>query len=129
MRIPSVPISWGELIDKITILEIKQQRILAPMPARNVKNELQLLAKTAELVLKTNLAAQKLKKQLFDINLKLWEIEDKIRRKEADGAFDNEFISLARSIYKTNDQRASIKRDLNVLLGSALFEEKLYLTH
>jgi hypothetical protein len=121
-----VPVSWGELIDKITILEIKAARLTSVTALQNVRNELaQLTEKTLPL---GDMAVQvaPLKADLTRVNEALWEIEDKIRDKEAAKAFDAEFIELARSVYVTNDKRAALKRLINQLLASELVEEKGY---
>ena len=123
---PHVPVSWGELIDKITILEIKAARLTSATALQNVRNELaQLTEKTLPL---GDMAQQvaPLKADLTRVNEALWEIEDKIRDKEAAKAFDAAFIELARSVYVTNDQRAALKRRINQLLASELVEEKGY---
>ena len=123
---PHVPVSWGELIDKITILEIKAARLTSATALQNVRNELaQLTEKTLPL---GDMAPQvaPLKADLTRVNEALWEIEDKIRDKEAAKAFDAEFIELARSVYVTNDKRAALKRQINQLLASELVEEKGY---
>lgn len=121
-----VPVSPGEMIDKITILEIKSERIADPAKLENVRRELDLLQATwAE----SPYAAQDIRADqaaLKRVNEKLWEIEDAIRDKERAGAFDAEFIELARSVYFTNDDRAAIKRRINDALGSELVEEKSY---
>ena len=124
MSLVHVPISHGELLDKITILQIKSERIADPAKLVNVRNELELLEQTwrdagAE-------GVDDLRQQLKSINEKLWVIEDDIRDKEAAKAFDEQFIELARSVYFTNDQRAAIKKEVNVRLGSDLVEEKSY---
>jgi|SRR6476620_888770 len=125
MKTPEVPLSWGELIDKITILEIKAVRLKNPAALANVNKELSLLAARAELAMQSpDLPA--LKKQLTQVNEMLWEIEDKIRAKEAAQEFDAGFIALARSVYQRNDERAAIKRKINTLLSSELIEEKSY---
>jgi hypothetical protein len=122
----NVEISVGEFLDKITILEIKSERIQDPEKLRNVKKELDLLRKTwADSPLSKSDVTPHLD-ALKKVNEVLWDIEDGIRRKEADGSFDDEFIQLARSVYQTNDERAAIKRELNRLLGSKLVEEKSY---
>ena len=124
----SLPVSPGELLDKLTILEIKSERMMDAAKLVNVRHELELLRRTwAESPLAgCDVAA--LAGRLRQVNGALWEIEDRIRLKEADGAFDAEFIELARSIYRNNDLRAAIKRELNVALGSDLIEEKSYRT-
>jgi tetratricopeptide (TPR) repeat protein len=122
---PSVPVSWGELIDKITILEIKARKLSEASALANVRRELALLSATAG----SHFAAGdllRLKGDLAAVNEALWEIEDRIRGKEAARQFDEEFISLARSVYRQNDRRAAIKREINLLLASELVEEKSY---
>lgn len=123
---PHVPVSWGELIDKITILEIKAARLTSAAALQNVRRELdQLTEKTLALGDMAKEVAP-LKADLTRVNEALWEIEDKIRDKEAAKAFDAEFIELARSVYITNDKRAALKRQINQLLASELVEEKGY---
>jgi hypothetical protein len=121
-----VPISPGELIDKITILEIKSQRMTDATKLHNVRTELKLLSDTwlASPFSATDISAQWT--GLRDVNAQLWDIEDRIRDKERDGRFDAEFIELARAVYVTNDERAAIKKQINTKLGSALVEEKSY---
>ena len=120
---PRVPVSWGELIDKITILEIKAERLRTPAARANATRELILLR--AELTVPpAELAA--LQAELAVVNRRLWEVEDDIRRKEASQTFDAEFIALARAVYHSNDERSRIKRLINTLLGSELIEEKQY---
>lgn len=121
-----VPISPGELIDKITILQIKSDRMKDPAKLANVRTELELLQSTWQ---NSSLAAHDIREewaQLRRINEALWDIEDKIRDKERDQCFDREFIELARSVYITNDERAAVKRSINVKLGSKIIEEKSY---
>ena len=125
MKTPEVPVSWGELIDKITILEIKAARLKNPPAVANVKKELALLAAKAGAAPASG-EMTKLKAGLTKVNEALWEIEDKIREKEARQEFDPEFVELARSVYKRNDERAAIKRQINTLLSSDLMEEKSY---
>jgi len=121
-----VPISPGELIDKITILEIKSQRMTDAAKLHNVRTELTLLSETwqASPFSATDISAEWA--GLRDVNGKLWDIEDRIRDKERDGLFDVEFVELARAVYFTNDDRAAIKKQINTKLGSALVEEKSY---
>ena len=126
---PSIQVSWGELIDKITILEIKEQRLLSKQSVANVRSELAALMSVAECALAKRKDLVALKKQLKSINKTLWEIEDKIRAKEAAQSFDQEFIQLARSVYVTNDKRGDLKRRINVLLNSTLGEEKQYTSY
>ena len=121
-----VPISPGELIDKITILEIKSQRMTDAAKLHNVRTELSLLTDTwkASPYAATDIGAEWA--ALRDVNAKLWDIEDDIRDKERSGSFDAGFIELARAVYVTNDERAAIKKQINTRLGSALVEEKSY---
>jgi Family of unknown function (DUF6165) len=119
------PVSWGELIDKITILEIKAARIRSAAPLANVRTELNLLSQIAEKVA-SDASIQALKAALRAINQKLWDIEDSIREKERRQEFDEPFIQLARSVYTTNDERSRLKRRINFALGSKLIEEKSY---
>ena len=123
---PYVPVSWGELIDKITILEIKSIRITSATAFANVRLELNLLNEKASQLILSKPELLKLKQDLTLVNQALWEIEDKIRDKEAAADFGSEFIDLARSVYKTNDRRAAIKREINLRLKSKLMEEKSY---
>ena len=121
-----VPISPGELLDKITILRIKAARIGDAAKLANVKHELQLLEQTwrQSVPAGVNLAADE--QALEKVNAELWVIEDEIRDKELAKAFDARFIELARAVYITNDERAAIKKRINQTLGSALVEEKSY---
>ena len=123
---PSVPISWGELVDKITILEIKSELLSSASARQNAKNELARLAAIWEPVERENRNAAGLKVALKHTNKTLWQIEDQIHEKEAQKCFDDEFISLARAVYRTNDERARIKRQVNTLLKSEIIEEKQY---
>ena len=122
----SVPVSPGELVDKITILEIKAERITDEEKLQNVKTELELLVQVWETVSLDTEAILPLKETLKGINQTLWDIEDQIRIKESKQEFDQEFIDLARSVYVQNDQRAAAKKQINVLLGSKIKEEKSY---
>ena len=122
-----VPISPGELIDKITILEIKSARMTDAAKLHNVRTELALLNETwsaSQYSRSADIGAEWT--GLRDVNAQLWDIEDEIRAKERDGQFDARFIELARAVYVTNDERAAIKRRINTRLGSALVEEKSY---
>ena len=122
----SVPVSYGELIDKITILEIKSERIKDVAKLVNVRVELDLLNKTwgDAAVSRIDIGAER--GALRAVNEALWDIEDRIRVKEKAKAFDAEFVELARSVYIRNDERASVKRAINDKLGSTLVEEKSY---
>jgi hypothetical protein len=121
--IPHAPVSWGELIDKITILEIKCARLTSHSAIANAARELALLRDIAEPVLAET---RELSQRLKALNETLWEIEDKIRDKEAAKEFDAGFITLARSVYQTNDERGALKKEINLLLKSELSEEKSY---
>jgi hypothetical protein len=120
-----VPISFGELIDKITILEIKSARIAEAEKLANIRNELNLLT-TARARFPVSAEIEYLQAQLKQINEALWDIEDRIRHYERDKDFGSCFIELARTVYKTNDRRAAVKRQLNQLAGSSIIEEKSY---
>ena len=117
------PVSLGELIDKITILEIKQIH-MAGIKLKNVDKELKLLKNILQ---DTNLEIDiDLINNLKEANKNLWEIEDNIRIKERNQEFDKEFVELARSVYKENDKRAYIKKEINQKYNSELIEEKSY---
>ena len=122
----SVPVSFGELLDKIAILEIKSERIRDEAKLVNIRRELDALRATwaAHPASRVDIAA--LLVALKAVNERLWVIEDDIRIKEKAQAFDQEFIRLARSVYFENDERARIKKDINLALGSAYVEEKSY---
>ena len=122
-KIINVPISVGELIDKITILEIKKDK-LKNLKLKNILKELSFLR--AVLEKNSILIPDEIYFQLKSINLKLWDIEDKIRIKEKNKEFDNEFIELARSVYINNDRRAETKKELNIMFNSEIIEEKSY---
>lgn len=121
-----IPVAWGELIDKITILEIKTERIADPAKLANVRTELDTLAASRDASLEASDTLDRLTAALKQVNEALWQIEDDIRDCERDGDFGARFVELARSVYKTNDQRAALKRQINELLGSRLVEEKSY---
>ena len=125
----SVPVSPGELVDKITILEIKAERITDAEKLRNVNIELDLLTRTWEAASVEADEVLSLRETLKGINEALWDIEDQIRAKESSQEFDQEFIDLARSVYVQNDQRAAAKKQINVLLGSKIKEEKSYVEY
>jgi hypothetical protein len=122
----SVPISPGEMLDKITILRIKSQRMTDPQKLHNVRVELDALERTwqSSPYAGADIAAEVAALQA--VNERLWVIEDDIRDKERAQSFDAGFIALARSVYFENDERAAIKRRINVRLGSLLVEEKSY---
>ena len=123
----TVPVSIGEVVDKITILEIKSERLSDPARLENVREELKQLGVAfrsqfphADAELEGLIASLKA------VNTSLWEIEDDIRECERAKTFDEHFVELARAVYRTNDKRAALKRKINVLLGSQLIEEKSY---
>ncbi|MRX51893.1 hypothetical protein GI374_15995 [Paracoccus sp. S-4012] len=120
---PLAPVSWGELLDKIAILELKAVRIADPAARANVARELALLREVAAPARDAPGLAPLLA-GLAAVNAALWDIEDAIRAKEARAEFDAEFIRLARSVYLTNDRRSALKREVNRLLRSDLVEEK-----
>jgi len=121
-----VPISPGELIDKITILEIKAARMTDTAKVANVRVELDALQSTWQASAHAAHDIAQEWSELRHINEALWDIEDKIRDKEREQQFDDEFIELARAVYVTNDQRAAVKRTINTKLGSRFVEEKSY---
>jgi len=121
-----VPVSPGEVLDKITILEIKSERIRDQAKLVNVRKELELLSDTWSLSITEDETIRLLKARLKEVNEALWEIEDDIRDKERASEFDSEFIKLARAVYVTNDKRSEIKKELNLHLGSQIVEEKSY---
>ena len=126
MALISAPISYGELVDKVTILEIKSERIADPAKLANVRDELRLLTSLWEADSACAMDIDAERAELKRINEALWEIEDEIRVKEREQSFDARFIELARSVYRTNDRRAAVKRAINLKLGSRLVEEKSY---
>jgi hypothetical protein len=121
-----VPISPGELLDKITILRIKSQRMSDPAKMLNVRLELDLLQQTWATLGSATLQVAADERALQAVNELLWEIEDRIRDKEAARSFDQEFVELARAVYHRNDERAAIKKRINIALGSRIVEEKSY---
>ena len=121
-----VPVSPGEVLDKITILEIKSERMEDPEKVANVRIELKLLQDTWAANITDDDTIRGLHAQLKEINEALWEIEDDIRDKERVKEFDERFIELARAVYFTNDKRSEVKKKLNLHLGSQIVEEKSY---
>jgi len=123
----TIPVSVGEVFDKITILELKLRHVRSDSVRKNIELEHELLSRTVadhELAeqgdLKGKVAA------LFEVNRKLWDIEDSLRLCEKSQAFGDDFVQLARSVYFLNDERAAIKKDINLTVGSVIVEEKLY---
>jgi hypothetical protein len=128
-RTPLVEIAPGELIDKITILQIKTERIQDAAKLGHVRKELQTLLQACERDLPESPELAQLTGQLKGVNEALWQIEDEIRECERQRDFGPQFIELARSVYQQNDKRAALKRRINELLGSRLIEEKSYATY
>ena len=124
MKCPKIPISWGELFDKITILQIKNENLTSQDALKNVEWELKQLQTTLIKNFSQDVEVKHLETELRKINKKLWDIEDRIRDKERTSSFDDEFIQLARSVYITNDERSRIKKRINETFGSELVEEK-----
>ena len=121
-----IPVSWGELFDKISILEIKKENVLDGSAKNNIVVELELLTNFLSADILSDVKLNNLRVKLKAINQKLWNIEDEIRVNEANKDFGEKFIWLARSTYINNDRRASIKRKINETLNSAIVEEKIY---
>jgi hypothetical protein len=126
MADPIVPVSWGELLDKIAILEIKRKRLRAPRAVANAERELAALNPSLLMLEPAPAGLTELRTALAEVNQRLWTIEDQIREKDAQGDFGAEFVALARSVYRENDERGRIKRAINTLLQSTLVEEKQY---
>ncbi|MBS3732162.1 MAG: hypothetical protein KGY42_04575 [Desulfobacterales bacterium] len=119
-----VDVSIGELVDKVTILHIKSERIADSEKLKNIRKEFEILNSTMNAAtIESNSPEYR---RLYEINSRLWDIEDAIREKEAAKAFDRDFIELARSVYFNNDERAAVKREINLKYGSDLVEEKSY---
>jgi hypothetical protein len=121
-----VPVSPGELLDKITILRIKSARMSDPAKLVNVRTELELLERTWRDAVPDAATVAADEAALMRINSELWDIEDRIRDKELAQQFDADFVALARAVYVTNDERAAAKKRINVALGSRIVEEKSY---
>ena len=126
MKCPKIPIYWGELFDKIKILQIKNENLTSQDALKNVEWELKQLKTTLIKNFSQDVEVKHLETELRKINKKLWDIEDRIRDKERTSSFDDEFIQLARSVYITNDERSRIKKRINETFGSELVEEKSY---
>lgn len=121
-----VDVSYGELLDKITILEIKLDHVTDPAQRANIDKERALLSEARDGVLGTGNDVVSLSDRLKEVNRRLWKIEDDIRDCERRKDFGDAFVALARAVYHENDERAAIKREVNDRLGSPLVEEKLY---
>ena len=126
MKTPLIPVSWGELFDKITILQIKIENLQEKNALNNVKIEHDQLNTIYNNNFFKNEIARVIFNDLKEINQKLWDIEDKIRDKEKSKKFDKEFIELARNVYFINDERSRIKRNINETFRSKIIEEKSY---
>lgn len=124
-----VPTAPGELIDKLTILRLKEERIADAAKVANVRVEKDALMQTANAQIAPSAELDTLWNELYEINSDLWVIEDDIRDLEKTKDFGEDFIRLARAVYITNDRRADVKKQINLLLGSALIEEKSYADH
>ena len=124
--VPMVPLSWGELFDKISILHLKQERFTGEAARREVAKELALLTPLAAPLLARDGALTALAEALKAVNAELWDIENHIRECEAAKRFDAQFIALARGVYRTNDRRSALKRQINLRAGSAIVEQKEY---
>ena len=124
-----IDVSWGELIDKISILEIKAERLRDSEALANVERELALLTEARDRALASDVDIGAEYSELKTINESLWDIEDEIRDCERRGDFGSRFIELARNVYRTNDRRSAVKQNINRALGSALIEEKAYTTY
>ena len=121
-----IPISPGELLDKITILQIKSERITDPAKVANVRTELDMLSKVWDETVVVDTEITVLTAELKSVNEALWEIEDDIRNEERNRQFGERFIELARAVYVTNDERANAKKKVNLHLNSTIVEEKSY---
>ncbi len=122
----TVPVSFGELLDKISILQIKSERMSDEAKLANVRRELSALEKTWMAHPAAGGDIARLRADLKAVNERLWDIEDEVRLKEKAGSFDQAFVELARSVYQQNDERARIKKAINLALGSSYVEEKSY---
>ena len=118
-----IEVSNGEIIDKLTIIQIKLERIKDESKLKNLRREYEILSEASASIIKTD---HPLYKALYDVNCELWDIEDRIRDLERKKDFGNEFVSVARSVYFRNDKRSEIKREINLLTSSGLIEEKSY---
>ena len=117
-----IAVSYGELFDKISILEIKQSKVVKAEQRKNIENELDVLNRVRATAVPAGVEIDDLMAGLTDVNARLWDVEDDLRDCERRQEFDATFVELARSVYRLNDRRAELKRELNTLLGSALVE-------
>ncbi|MGH8473582.1 MAG: DUF6165 family protein [Gammaproteobacteria bacterium] len=120
------PLPVGDFIDRLTILDIKSERVEDPVKLRNIEHERAALRRIWSDSAYSSVSIEGEQRRLKRVNAELWEVEDRIRIKEQRGEFDGEFIALARSVYRLNDRRARVKRAINLKLGSDLIEEKSY---
>ena len=125
-EMPLLPVSWGELFDKLTILQIKREKFAGTEKLANVERELRAISQTVGDLHRFPEKLQSSLEELKRVNERLWEVEDGKRECERQQCFDDRFVQLAREVYFGNDHRAAIKRKINVLLGSAIIEEKSY---
>ena len=125
-RLISIPVAPGELVDKISILEIKSERIKDPAKLENIHRELELLTGTAKEHLPEDGTLTELSTALKAVNGQIWDLEDVIRDCERRNDFGELFLKTARMIYRTNDRRAALKRKINLHLGASIIEEKSY---
>ena len=121
-----IPVSAGEVIDKLSILAIKSERLRCNKKKMNVQHELMILQTEITKQKCWNKSIQKIYKKLLEVNKKLWDVEDKLRHLESLKKFDSEFLEAARSVYRLNDKRSLLKREINLKLNSSLIEEKSY---
>ena len=121
-----ITVPYGELFDKISILEIKKSKVVNADQRINIENELNVLNRVRATIVPDNFKIDDLIEGLTDVNKRLWNIEDQLRDCERLQDFSETFIELARSVYRLNDRRAELKRELNSRLGSELVEEKIY---
>ena len=126
LKVPQIPVSWGELFDKVSILEIKKEYALKKSAFNNIQKEYEILNGLIPEALFGNAELMRLRLKLKKINQNIWHIEKEIRIKEAASTFDESFIELARNTYLLNDSRAVVKKRINVILKSAIVEEKIY---
>lgn len=121
-----IEVSNGEIIDKLSILEIKKVKMTDMNKLTNINYELDYLIQYGYKILKQNPQTDNLYEELKEINMQLWDVEDKLRIKEKNQSFDKQFVDLARSVYKLNDHRAYLKKQINILTNSRFVEEKSY---
>jgi len=119
-------ISYGELFDKISILKIKKSKIKDKIKLININKELKVLLKIKSKIKKSKQVLNKLEKRLTYVNIRLWNVEDRLRKLEKNKNFNKTFINLARNVYKLNDSRAKIKHSINLISRSSIIEEKSY---